>query len=302
MRRFLVSLKKPKLWFLLPAVLWALIFTLYPVIYALLLSVQEVRLGRAASWIGIDNFLRLFGDTQFWSALRFTVLFVLVTVTLQVIIGLALAVLVNREIRGRSLVRAILMLPLFATPVGIGYLGIAIFQDGTGPINTLLMGAASVVGLPPEAFDIPWRSDPLWASVAVGAMDIWKWTPFCFLIFLAGLQALPKELYEAAQLDTSRWWDIFTSIILPLLRPLFGIIILLRVVEAFKVIDIPFAFTKGGPGIATQTYTMYVWRTAFTSFSLGYASALGIFLLALVLIIVNIIIWRGKFQTSLFSR
>lgn len=294
-------LSHPRLWFLLPAVIWALIFTIYPVIYALLLSFQRVRLGREQIFIGLSNFTRTVSDFQFWAALNFTIGYVVVTVAVQVLLGLGLALLVNREMRARSFIRALLILPLFATPVGIGYLGIAMFQETHGPINSFLMMFADGLGLSPESMDIPWRSHPIWARLAVGIMDTWQWAPFCFLILLAGLQSIPDDLYEAVRLDTSNAWHIFRHITLPLLKPVLGITILLRVIEAFKVLDIPFAFTKGGPGIATQTYSMYIWRTAFTSFDLGYASALGILFLILVLVVVNIILWAGRLRGSLFS-
>jgi multiple sugar transport system permease protein len=294
-------LRQSNFWFLAPAVLWGLTFTLYPVIHALGLSFQRARLGQANSFIGFDNFARTLSDPQFWSSLRFTVLFVLITVTLQLLIGLALALLLNRPMPFRGVVRAILMLPLFATPVGIGYLGIAMFQESTGPINTMLMNIGGTLGFAPEAWDVPWRSHPVWAGIAVGLMDTWQWMPFCFLILLAGIQAIPDELYEAARLDTDNGVQVFRFVTLPLLRPILGITILLRMIEAWKVIDIPFAFTKGGPGTATQTYTIYVWRQAFTSFDLGYASALGILFLILVLVVVNLILRFGGLRTSVFS-
>lgn len=294
-------LRQPDLWFLAPAAVWGLTFTLYPVIHALGLSFQRARLGQDTTWIGFDNFARTVSDPQFWSSLRFTTGFVGVTVTLQIVIGLALALLLSRPMRFRGVVRAILLLPLFATPVGIGYLGIAMFQESVGPVNAGLMQIAGVLGVTPEAWDIPWRSSPFWATIAIGIMDTWQWMPFCFLILLAGIQAIPDELYEAARLDTSSGWLVFRYVTLPLLRPILGITILLRMIEAWKVIDVPFAFIKGGPGIATQTYTIYVWRQAFTSFDLGYASALGIVFLILVLIVVNLVLRFGGLRTSVFS-
>lgn len=291
----------PRFWFLAPAVVWGLIFTIYPVLHALTLAFQNARLGRPNTWGGFVNFARVWSDPQFWSALEFTVLFVLITVTIQVIVGLGLALIMSRDMPFRGAIRAILILPIFATPVGIGYLGIAMFQEGTGPINSFLMEIAGWVGMNPSSLDIPWRSDPFWASMAVGLMATWQWMPFCFLILLAGVQGIPEELYESAYLETENQWLLFRFITLPLLRPILGITILLRMIEAWKVIDVPFAFTKGGPGIATQTYTMYVWRNAFTSFDLGYASALGILFLILVLVVVNLVIWLGNLRTSLFA-
>ncbi|MDQ3398147.1 MAG: sugar ABC transporter permease [Deinococcota bacterium] len=296
-------LKSPRLWFLLPAVLWALTFTFYPIIYTAVLSFQQISTRRGASFVGVDNFLRAISDYQFLSALRFTVLFVVITVALQVLLGLALAIAVNREMRGKSFIRSLLLLPLFATPVGIGYLGIIMFAEGSGPVNSLLIQiqhALAGIGVQVDLNPF-WRSDPFWAGVGIGILEVWQWTPFCFLILLAGLQSIPDELYEAMRLDSSRGWDAFRHITLPLLKPVMGITLLLKTVEAFKVIDIPFAFTKGGPGIATQTYTMYVWRTAFTAFDWGYAAALGLILLIMVIVTTNLIIWFGGLRKSFFG-
>jgi multiple sugar transport system permease protein len=295
------AFRQPDLWFLAPAVVWGLTFTLYPIVHALGLSFQRARLGQPQTWTGFDNFLRIASDPRFWTALRFTALFVLITVTIQMLVGLALALLLNRPMPLRGVIRAVIMLPLFATPVGIGYLGIAMFQETAGPINSALMRIGAALGFAPSAWDVPWRSDPAWAAVAVGLMDTWQWMPFCFLILLAGVQALPEELYEAAYLDTASGWQTFRYITLPLLRPILGVTLLLRTIEAWKVIDVPFAFIKGGPGTATQTSTIYVWRQAFTSFDLGYAAALGVVFLILVLIVVNVIVRVGGLRTSVFA-
>lgn len=286
---------RPSFWFLAPAVIWTLSFAIYPLVYSLVLSFQNVRLGRETTFVGLENYGRMWTDYQFWSAVRFTLIFVIVTVAVQLIFGMVLALAANHELRARSFVRMVLILPLFATPVGIGFLGIIMFMETRGPINQFLMLFQPLVDALGVSFDmnIPWRSDPLWAGVAVALLDIWQWTPFCFLILLAGLQSIPEELYESMRLDTSSGWDLFANITLPLMRPIIGIVILLRMVEAFKIIDIPFAFTKGGPGIATQTYTMYVWRSAFTAFELGYASALGYVFLIFILVVVNLLIWFG---------
>lgn len=286
---------RPSTWFLAPAVIWTLSFAIYPLIYSLILSFQNVRLGRETTFVGFDNYVRMWTDYQFWAAVRFTLVFVIVTVAVQLAFGMVLALAANHELRARNFVRTLLILPLFATPVGIGFLGIIMFMETRGPINQFLMlfqPLVDALGIPFD-MNIPWRSDPLWAGVAVALLDIWQWTPFCFLILLAGLQSIPEEYYESMRLDTSSGWQLFLHITLPLMRPIIGIVILLRVVEAFKVIDIPFAFTKGGPGIATQTYTMYVWRSAFTAFELGYASALGYVFLIFILVVVNLLIWFG---------
>lgn len=281
-------LTSARTWFLLPAVVWTLGFTLYPLIYSFWLSLQQSRgMGRPMTFGGLANYEKMLGDERVWGALGFTVGYALVTVAIQMVLGFAMALLVNREFRGRTVVRTLLVLPLFATPVGLGYLGRIIYTD-TGPINMTLGWAFG--------FTIPWMSEVWSARIGVALLDIWQWTPFCFLILLAGLQSVPQDLYDAARLESRRGWAILRHITLPLLKPIIGLTLLLRLVEALKIIDIPFALTAGGPGRANETYTIFVYRSAFTGFDLGYASALSFVFLLVVVVIVNVFLLFGKFR------
>jgi multiple sugar transport system permease protein len=289
-RPLLGRLLAAKAWFLLPAVIWTCGFTLFPLCYALWLSLQRSRgMGRPLEYGGLAGYSRLLGDDRVWGSLGFTLGYAVITVAIQMLLGLALALLVNREFRLRGLVRTLLMLPLFATPVGLGYLGRIIYADA-GPINvalTALFGGG-----------ISWMSSPWSARVAVALLDVWQWTPFCFLILLAGLQGIPDELYEAARLDTNRRLEVLRHITLPLLRPLIALTLLLRLVEALKIIDIPFALTAGGPGRANETFSIFIYRTAFTGFDIGYASAASFLFLVVVLAVVNAFVIFGRFRTS----
>jgi multiple sugar transport system permease protein len=288
-RPLLGRFRSAKTWFLLPAVVWTCGFTLFPLFYSLWLSLQQARgMGRPLEFVGLKGYARLFGDDRVWGALSFTLGYAVVTVALQMVLGLALALLVNREFRLRGVVRTLLLLPLFATPVGLGFLGRIIYADA-GPINVAL---SAVFGS-----GVPWMSNPWSARIAVALLDTWQWTPFCFLILLAGLQSIPDELYEAARLDTNRRFQMFWHITLPLLRPLIGLTVLLRLVEALKIIDIPFALTAGGPGRANETYSIFIYRTAFTGFDVGYASAASFLFLVVVLVVVNAFILFGRFRT-----
>lgn len=279
-----------KIWFLLPAVLWTVGFTLFPLGYSVWLSLQQSRgMGRPLEFVGLKGYGRLLGDDRVWGALSFTLGYAVLTVAAELVLGLVLALLVNREFRLRGLVRTLLMLPLFATPVGLGYLGRILYADA-GPINsglTLLFGDG-----------IAWMSGVWSARFAVALLDIWQWTPFCFLILLAGLQSIPEDLYDAARLSTNSRWDLLRHITLPLMRPLIGLTVLLRLVEALKLIDLPFALTAGGPGRANETYSIFVYRTAFTGFDIGYASAASFLFLVVVLAVVNGFILIGRFRAG----
>ena len=297
-----VSLGTARTWFILPAALWTLAFTLYPLIHALILSFQRARLGQPVRFTGFSNYAGAFQDAQFWSALSFTAILVVVTVVASLAVGLGLAMLVSQRLAGRNLFRMLFMIPLFATPVGIGYLAVILFAQN-GPINGLLGWAQSLLHLfgSNASLAVNWGSNPSGAAVAVTLLEIWRWTPFSFLVLLAGMQGIPEEVYEAASLETNNGWDVFRFLTLPLLRPMIALALLLTTVEAFKIIDVPFAFTKGGPGIATQTYTMLVWRVAFNSFALGSAAAYGFLLLILVLIVVNVLLFAGRLRISIFG-
>lgn len=273
-----------KFFFIMPAVIWVLLFTIFPLLYALYTSFFSFRFGRINQFVGFTNYLRLLTDNNLHNGLRVTLTFVIVTVAIQMLLGFGLALLLNREMRGKSILRAIMVLPLFATPVAVGYLSITLFYEINGPINELLRALGGT--------GIPWLSNPFWALVAVIIIDIWQWTPFVFLVSLAALQGLPADLYEAAEVDGASGWQSFRSITLPLMTPILWLILLLRLVEAFKVFDIPTSLTLGGPGRATEVYSLFTYRTALRFFDHGYAAAQGFLLLFIVSLIVALLFGR----------
>lgn len=277
---------RTKFLFIGPAVVWILAFTLFPLLYALYTSLYSFRYGQRLGFTGLENFARLFTDSNLLSSLRITLTFVVGTVTVQMVLGVALALLLSREIRGSNVIRGVATLPLFATPVAVGYLAITLYYERNGPLNSLIRALGGE--------NIPWLSDPSWALVAVILVDIWQWTPFVFLITLAGLQSLPSELYDAARVDGASATQNFRFLTFPLLTPLLWLILLLRMVEAFRVFDIPTSLTLGGPGRATEVYSLYTYRTALRFFDHGYAAAQGILLLVIVMFIVTLIFTRVR--------
>jgi multiple sugar transport system permease protein len=278
--------ERTKLLFIGPAVLWILAFTLFPLIYVIYTSFYSFRYGQRLGFVGFDNFARLFSDENLLLDLATTLIFVAGTLAIEMTLGLGLALFLSREIRGRNLLRTAATLPIFATPVAVGYLGITMFYETNGPINNFirLLGGSG----------IPWLSDPSWALVSVILVDVWQWTPFVFLIALAGLQGLPQELYDAARVDGASGFQQFRYITLPLMQPILWLIFFLRLVEAFKVFDIPVSLTNGGPGTATEVYSLYTYRTALNFFDDGYAAAQGILLLVIVMLLVSLIFSRVR--------
>lgn len=272
--------------FVLPGVFWILAFTIFPLLYALRLSLHNAIIGRPERFIGLGNYARMLSDYRLWAALQVTVQFVVVSVFSTVVLGLLLALLFNRKMKGVQFFRALFTTPLFAPPIALGYLGLTLFYEDGGPVNNFLQ----VLGFG----RVPWLSEGFWAFMAIVLMDIWQWTPFAFIVLLAGLQSLPEEIYEAAALDTSSAFQTFRYITLPMIAPVLGTVTILRMVEAFKVIDIPYSLTSGGPGIATRTYSFYTYTQGLRNSDLGYGTAMAFGLLVIILIISTFFFMRAR--------
>ncbi|MEW5817407.1 MAG: sugar ABC transporter permease [Spirochaetota bacterium] len=269
-----------KLMFLLPAVVWVLSFTIFPLIYGVRLSLFNVKIGGKDEFIGLGNYIHFFKDYHAINSVLVTLIFVLVGVCAQMILGMLFALLFNRSMPFRGVLRTIITMPLFATPIAIGFLFFTIFYEEGGLINGLIH------------IKIPWLSNPYWALVSVIIVDIWQWTPFCFLILLAALQGIPDDFYEAAALETKHLGTVFRHVTLPILQPTIILVLLLRITEAFKVFDIPFTLTTGGPGTATQVLTMYAYRVGMRFFNFGYSSTISILIFIVIMIIITVLFKR----------
>ena len=277
-----------KYFFVVPGIIWVLCFTVFPLLYSLRLSFMQAKMGTPSRFIWFKNYVRAFGDYRVWDSAKVTLFFVVCSVVLTVTLGLGLALLFHRPMRGQRLFRSHFTMPMFTAPIALGYLGLTIFHEQVGAVNTVLR-ALGVVNLP------PWFSAVWPARLTIVLVDVWQWTPFCFLVLLAGLSALPDEIYEAAALDTSSHFDVFRYVTLPLLSPVLFTVTILRLVEAFKVLDIPFSMTSGGPGAATQTYSFYIYLTGLRNFNQGYASAMA-YLLLIVMLIIAMVFFRRMRQ------
>ena len=187
----------------------------------------------------------------------------------------------NRELRGRAVLRAVITLPVFAAPVGIGFLFRTILYEGGGPVNTWL----DRIGIGAK----PWLSNPEWSRYSTVLADAWLWIPFVFVIALAGLQNLPQDVIEAAEVDGASAWQVFRYMTLPLMAPILWLILLLRTIDAFKVFDIPASLTLGGPGRATEYWSLFNYRTARKNLNYGDAAVQAFLLLAIVAIVVGLL-------------
>jgi multiple sugar transport system permease protein len=225
------------------------------------------------TFVGAQNFLRLLVDPFFYRAAVQTLVFTASALTLEFALGLALALLLDSQIRGRALWRALLLLPMILPPVVAGVTWRLIYNPGFGPLN----GALRLVGV--DTRRLTWLADPKFALASVVLVDVWEWTPFVFLILLAGLQAIPEEPYEAARIDGSSPWQTFRHVTLPLLLPALLVALLLRTMDLVRLFDSVFILTQGGPGFATETLSLYIYKTAFRFYDFGYAAAASLALL-----------------------
>ncbi len=283
------SRNRAGLFFLLPGVIWVLCFTLFPLIYSLGLSFTDKRMGRRTrpgKFIGLENYQEIFSDERVAEVMEMTFFVIVASVLLTIVLGTFIAWLFNHEIPGLRVFRSILTLPIFAAPIALGQLGMILFNEQNGPINHLIRG----IGADP----VFWITDPWSARFAVLIVDTWQWTPFVFIIVLAAMQSVPDELYEAARLDTSSAWTLFRKVTLPLIAPALGTVTMLRLVETFKILDIPFTLTGGGPGVSTQTYSYYIYLEGLRHFDMGYASALAYLLVIVAIIVSSIFFWRVR--------
>jgi len=259
----------------LPASLVMLLVLAWPVLYAGWLSLHEVSLRQLRTgrfpFTGLDNYTRLFADEVFWLALSHTVVFVAASVALEVVLALAIALVIDDDrVAVARVTRALLLVPWGVPPVVNGLLWSFIFNAQYGYLNRTLL-ALGVVAEP-----VNWLGDARLAMGAVIVAYVWRTTPFNILLYHAGLRGIPRDYYEAAQVDGATGWRVFWHVTLPLLRPIIAVSLILRTTFAFMVFDEIFAITQGGPGNATWVAAWYTYRTAFQppfNVGLGAASA-----------------------------
>jgi multiple sugar transport system permease protein len=270
----------------LPAVALLLAITVFPLLYELRLTLVswELTTGFPPQFVGLQNFVRVFfQDPRFWNAVANTGLLVGVGVGLQTALGIVLALELQTLGRARTTMLSFLLIPVMIAPVIAGFQFRMIYNEQFGPLNYLLdllthgalRGAA-------------WLADPRIALWAVMATDVWQWTPFMTLVVLAGLQAIPVELLEAAEVDGAAGPQAFWRVTLPLLLPVIVIGLLVRVMDTFKLFDIVYQLTGGGPGSVTETIAYYTYLQGFKFFSLGYTSAMAFVQLALITVVAQI--------------
>ncbi len=265
---------------LLPAVIWVVAFTFLPLLAVLRYSFSSYVMGEGITgFVGFDNYVDVLTSWSFWQSIFVTVIFVVVAVPIQLVLGFLAAWLVNLGAPGTRTFRTIIGSPLFTLEVAIGYLGVTFFTDQGGLI---------AVPLAALGIHVPWMSTAFGGIAGAILLDIWRWTSFIFIIVLAGLAGIPSELYDAAVLDAKSHWQVMWHLAVPLAWPVMTIAVLLRTVECLKVFAIPFALTSGGPGTSTQTFSAMDYLTTIQFFDFGKGSAMGIVFLVLVSVVLTI--------------
>ena len=262
---------------LAPAVIVLFMLTIYPFLANIWYSLLSFDLTRptARSFVGLENYLEILSDGEFLAAAGRTAYYVILSVGVELILGLLIAVLLSQNLRGQALFRVLLVIPLAATPVAIGLVWRLMYNPTGGLANSLL----EAVGLP----GLKWTSSASAVIPSLVLVDVWQWTPFIVLILLAGLLALPEEPFEAARIDGASVLQTFWYLTIPMLSPMIYVAILFRFIDSLKAFDIIFTITGGGPGRASTTLNILTYRTAFEFLHMGTAAAMAILMLVLAI-------------------
>ncbi len=278
------SRRRAAVLFIAPATLLLLAVFVYPFGFALYISFTEWTLGQQLTpiWAGFANYASLIGDGRFLNAIFRSTLFVTFAVLIELVLGFALALLFNKHLPAFGIFRTVAVLPVMVMPVATGLVWFYILNFQYGPLNIFL-----------RALDLPvqnWLPHPTGAMYALILADVWQWTPFVMIVLVAGLRGLPEYVYEAAELDGLRPVETFFKITLPLLRPVIFIVLLLRFMDAFKLMDLVFMLTQGGPAGRTETLSYYIYVMGLQLFRVGLAAAVSILFLIFISIAAQIFV------------
>lgn len=251
--------------FVAPALVLLAGVTIYPLLSVLYLSLfRKLPIFGISRFVGLENYLFLAADDRFWNAFRNTLYFTVLTVALEIVLGLAIAVLLDRTFRMKGMIRAVILIPWAVPTVVSARMWEWMYNADFGILNYVL-GAK-----------ISWLGNPVWAIHAAVLMDVWKTTPFVVILLTAGLQVIPRELYQAAAIDGAGPWAVFRKITLPLLKPVILVALIFRTLDAFRVFDSIYVLTGGGPANTTETLSIYTYKVLFQTLQFGYGSALSV--------------------------
>ena len=261
--------------FIAPNFIGFFLFTLVPVVFSLILAFMEWDSFRSPEFVGMKNFSKMLGDDTFWISLKITFLYTIGVVPLTLVCSLGLAILLNKKVRGMKFFRTAFFFPYVTSLVAIAVVWNMLFHPTMGPINQFLK---FFIENPPG-----WTSSSDWALTAIIIVSVWRGMGYYMILYLAGLQSVPKELYEAASIDGANKWHQFRNVTLPSLRPTTFFVSIMLVINCFKIFDLVQVMTAGGPGRATNVLVYQIYNEAFVKFNFGYASAIAMVLFVIVL-------------------
>jgi len=268
------------LWFFLfPMIIYLLFWRLFPLLYTFYLSFTDYNLTRmvAPSFSGLNNYIRLLSDGRFHHSLYISFVFMVASTIITLLVGILMALATDRAIRGKSFIQGVILIPMMITPVVVGTIWRILFEPSVGPINFFL----SLIG----DFSINWLGSPATALWAVIITEVWEWAPFIYILVLSALQGIPKPLHEASEIDGASGLQVIRFITLPLIQGTILVSALLRGLDAFRVFPTIYVMTGGGPGRATESVSIFIYKTAFRFFNMGYASSMVIIVLLLLVAI-----------------
>lgn len=273
-----------------PAVLVILLIGLFPIVYTAIVSFQNIDMfGEDTSFQGGMHYARLMGDVRFWQSVLHTLIFLVVALPLELVLGLLLALLFLDRLPGKQIFVALLILPVVTSPIIAGSTWRLLFDNRYGPINQMI---SWVTG---EPATVLWTVNPVYVYPAILLAEVWQWTPFMFLLLLAGLSNVDQSLNEAAELDGAGFWKTFWYVTLPIIKPVILIACLIRALDLFRLFDVVWALTRGGPGTLTETVSIYAYVLAFKQFETSYAAALAVVIIVLLSLVVMAALRRVEF-------
>ncbi|UOM34374.1 carbohydrate ABC transporter permease [Acuticoccus sp. I52.16.1] len=274
-------------WMILPAVAVILLIGLFPVIYTAMKSVQNITMfDMDTSYNGFIHYEALLHDTRFWKALGHTLIFVAIALPVEFLLGLAMAYLFVDRMPGRPIFVTLLVLPVLVSPIVAGATWRLLFDNRYGPINQVL---GWITG---EEVTLLWTVDPNLVYPAILIAEVWQWTPFMFLLLWAALSNVDQSQIEAAELDGASWWRTFRLIVMPAIWPVVAIAVLIRALDLFRLFDVVWALTKGGPGTMTETISIYAYVQGFQQFETSYTAAMAFMIIIILAVTVTIILRR----------
>ncbi len=274
--------------FMLPTIIILVLVLAYPIFYTINVSFSDFDMSnfRAGEWVGLENYEEVFYDYRFWDSLKVTLIYLVIALPVQVMLGFAIAYIINVEWRARGMVRALFILPMVVAPVVSGGVWRMILDPQWGIMSYVMQ----VFGF--EGLD--WFGNPTLAMAAILIIDTWEWTPFVVLIATAALLALPQDVFEAAKIDGVGWFSTLWHVALPLLTPVISAIFVIRWLGAVKLFDIVLASTQGGPGKSTSVINLFIYEEAFRSLNFSMAAAMAMIVLLLTLILTSLFLHASR--------